>query len=131
MIEGESTCISENSKWSIQKRFQNGTFKLSYLPYGYDWNGKQMIINPEQTEIVRWIFSQVLSDKDTQAIANEPNDKGIPTKRGARGKTTTNGGIITNKKTTGDVFYKKPYPDPKLNRHVLWTKRAVCACRSP
>ena len=131
MIEGESTSISENSKWSIQKRFQNGTFKLSYLPYGYDWNGKQMIINPEQTEIVRWIFSQVLSDKDTQAIANEPNDKGIPTKKGGRWTATTIRGMITNEKYTGDVIFQKTYTDSQFNRHVLWTKRSVCACRSP
>lgn len=35
MAEGESTSIAENSKWSIKKRFQNGTYKLSYAPYGY------------------------------------------------------------------------------------------------
>ena len=46
MAEGESVSISDNSKWSIQKRFENGTFKVSYPPYGYDWNGEQMLINP-------------------------------------------------------------------------------------
>ena len=35
MAEGESTSISENNKWSIQRRFKNGTFKLSYPPYSY------------------------------------------------------------------------------------------------
>jgi len=30
MAEGESVSISDNSKWSIQKRFENGTFKVSY-----------------------------------------------------------------------------------------------------
>ena len=35
MAEDESTSISENSKWSIQKRFQNGTYKISCPPYGY------------------------------------------------------------------------------------------------
>ena len=34
MAEGESASISENAKWSIKRRFQNGTFKLSYAPYG-------------------------------------------------------------------------------------------------
>ena len=36
MAEGESTSTSENTKWAVQKRFQNGTFKISYPPYGYD-----------------------------------------------------------------------------------------------
>lgn len=29
MAEGESASISENSKWSIKRRFQNGTYKLT------------------------------------------------------------------------------------------------------
>ena len=53
MAEGESTSISENSKWSIKKRFQNGTFKLSYAPYGYRWDGRTLRIIPEQAEIVK------------------------------------------------------------------------------
>ena len=42
MAEGESVSISENSKWSIQKRFESGTYKVSYPPYGYDWDGEQI-----------------------------------------------------------------------------------------
>ena len=83
MAEGESTSISENNKWSIQRRFKNGTFKLSYPPYGYDWDGEQMVINPEQSETVRWIFEQVLSGKGTHAISDELNANSIPTKKGA------------------------------------------------
>ena len=33
--EKESVSISENNKWSIKKRFQKGTFIISYPPYGY------------------------------------------------------------------------------------------------
>lgn len=36
IAEEESQSISSNSKWSVQKRFQNGTFKYSKAPYGYD-----------------------------------------------------------------------------------------------
>ena len=84
MAEGESSSISENSKWSIQKRFQNGTFKLCCPPYGYAWNGKQLVTIPEQAEIVRWIFAQALSGNGTQSIACELNKNGVPTKKGGR-----------------------------------------------
>ena len=47
MAEGESSSIAENSKWSVVRRFQNGTFKLSTPPYGYEWNGEEMVVNPE------------------------------------------------------------------------------------
>ncbi len=36
MAQSESSSTSENSKWSIQKRFANYTFKLSYSHYDYD-----------------------------------------------------------------------------------------------
>ena len=53
MAADESLSISLNSKWSIKKRFENGTFKISYPPYGYNWDGDTMAINPEQAQIVR------------------------------------------------------------------------------
>ena len=36
LAEEESHSISSNCKWAVQKRFQNGSFKLSRPPYGYD-----------------------------------------------------------------------------------------------
>ena len=123
MAEGESTSISENNKWSIQRRFKNGTFKLSYPPYGYDWDGEQMVINPEQAETVRWIFEQVLSGKGTHAISEELNANGIPTKKGGRWTPTTVRGMISNEKYTGDVIFQKTYTDSQFNRHVNYGQK--------
>ena len=81
MAESESVSISANSKWSIQKRFENGTYKVSYPPYGYDWDGEQMVINAEQAAVVKEIFAALLSGKGTHAIADDLNQRGIPTKR--------------------------------------------------
>lgn len=60
LAESESHSISENEIWSIQKRFRNGTFKISYPPYGYDYIDGEMVVNLEQSEIVKWIFTEVL-----------------------------------------------------------------------
>lgn len=76
LAESESISISENTKWAIQRRFQNGTFKISYPPYGYQNIDGQMIINPKQAEIVKYIFAEVLSGKGTQKVANDLNQKG-------------------------------------------------------
>lgn len=123
MAEGESTSISENNKWSIQRRFKNGTFKLSSPPYGYDWDGEQMVINPAQADTVRWIFGQVLSGKGTHAIADELNENGIPTKKGGRWTPTTVRGMISNEKYTGDVIFQKTYTDSQFNRHVNYGQK--------
>lgn len=123
MAEGESTSISENNKWSIQRRFKNGTFKLSYPPYGYDWDGEQMVINPTQVDTVRWIFEQVLSGKGTHAISEELNANGIPTKKGGRWTPTTVRGMVSNEKYTGDVIFQKTYTDSQFNRHVNYGQK--------
>lgn len=48
IAESESRSISENEKWSITKRYQNGTFIIGYLPFGYDNVDGKMVIVPEE-----------------------------------------------------------------------------------
>ena len=117
MAEGESVSISENSKWSIQKRFESGTYKVSYPPYGYDWDGEQMIINPEQAAVVKEIFAALLSGKGTHAIADDLNRRGIPTKRNGRWTATTIRGMLSNEKYVGDCLFQKTYSDSRFVRH--------------
>lgn len=117
MAEGESVSISENSKWSIQKRFENGTFKCSYPPYGYDWNGEQMVINPEQAAVVKEIFTALLSGKGTHAIADDLNQRRVPSKRGGRWTATTIRGMLSNEKYVGDCLFQKTYSDSQFVRH--------------
>ena len=56
LAENESYSNSQNNKWAAQKRFQAGTFKISYPPYGYDNIDGKMVVNREQAEVVRKIF---------------------------------------------------------------------------
>ena len=117
MAEGESVSISENSKWSIQKRFENGTFKCRYPPYGYDWDGEQMVINPEQAAVVKEIFAALLSGKGTRDIADDLNRRGVPSKRGGRWTATTIRGMLSNEKYVGDCLFQKTYSDSQFVRH--------------
>ena len=117
MAEGESVSISENSKWSIQKRFENRTFKCSYPPYGYDWDGEQMVINQEQAAVVKEIFAALLSGKGTHAIADNLNRRCVPSKRGGRWTATTIRGMLSNEKYIGDCLFQKTYSDSQFVRH--------------
>lgn len=67
LAESESVSISENEKWGIKKRFQNGTFIISYPPYGYDNVDGEMVIVLEQAEIVKQIFADTLAGKRAMA----------------------------------------------------------------
>ena len=79
LAESESVSISENEQWGIKRRFQNGTFIISYPPYGYANVDGEMVIVPEQAEIVKQIFSDTLAGKSTHVIADELNKRGVAT----------------------------------------------------
>lgn len=123
LAESESRSISENNKWGIQKRFQDGTFKIGYPPYGYDNVDGKMVVNAEQAETVRRIFASVLSGKSPAAIAKELNRDGVPTKRGGRWTGHTINSMIRNEKYTGDVIHQKTYTDDRFNRHKNYGER--------
>lgn len=118
LAENESVSISENSKWSVQKRFQNGTFIISYPPYGYKNENGEMVIVPEQAAVVRKIFEDTLAGKSTHAIARELNEQGIVSKKGGKWTPGTVNAIIRNEKFTGDVIFQKTYTDSSYNRHI-------------
>ena len=118
LAESESVSISENSKWSIQKRFQNGTYIISYPPYGYTNVDGEMVVVPEQAVVVRQMFEDTLAGKSTHAIAKELNDRGIASKRGGKWTPGTVNAIIRNEKFTGDVIFQKTYTDSQFNRHI-------------
>ena len=118
LAENESVSISENNKWSIQKRFQNGTYIIGYPPYGYRNENGEMVVVPEQAEIVRKIFADTLSGKSSHTIAKELNEQGTVSKRGGKWTSGTIISILHNEKYMGDVIFQKTYTDSRFNRHI-------------
>jgi DNA invertase Pin-like site-specific DNA recombinase len=123
LAESESVSIAENSKWSIKRRFQNGTYKISYPPYGYDAVDGKMVVNESQAEIVRFIFAEILSGKGTHKIADELNHRNVPSKKGGRWTATTIRGMVGNEKYTGDAIFQKTYTDMYFNRHYNYGEK--------
>ena len=82
MAEGESASISSNNKWSIKKRFENGTYRLSSAPYGYKLESGGLQVVPEQADIVKRIFRELLSGKGMYSIAKKLNAEQVPTQKG-------------------------------------------------
>ena len=75
-----------------------------------------MVVNPEQSKIVKRIFSMVLSGNSTAEIARKLNEEGIPTRRGGSWTGHTINGMIKNEKYTGDVIFQKTYSDDTFTR---------------
>lgn len=118
LAEDESHSNSMNVKWSTQKRFQNGTYKLSSPPYGYRWNGEEMVVDPEQAEVVRMIFTETLVGNGSTSIAKKLNELGVPAAKGSRWSESSIQGILVNEKYVGDVTFQKTYTDDQFTRHA-------------
>lgn len=72
----ESRSISENNKWSIQKRFERGDGMINttrFMGYDKDETG-DLVINKAEAKIVRRIFEMYLSGEGCHRIANILND---------------------------------------------------------
>ncbi len=123
LAESESVSIAENNKWSIQRRFQNGTYKIGCSPYGYDAVDGQLVVNESQAEIVRLIFSETLFGKGAHKIAKELNERGLKGKNGGRWTSTTIHGMLGNEKYTGDTIFQKTYTDTHFNRHYNYGEK--------
>ncbi len=118
LAESESVSISENSKWGVRHRFENGSFKISYAPYGYSVTGGEFSINEEEAKWVRYIFSEMLAGKSTHKIAEALNEQHVPGRRGNHWTAGTVHGILLNEKYIGDCRFQKTYSDFRFQRHT-------------
>lgn len=67
----ESTSLSKNIKWTVQKKYKEGKVHSHQKMLGYEWRGDEMVIVPEEAETVRFIFHQYFSGKSTGQITKE------------------------------------------------------------
>lgn len=117
--EEESRSVSENIKWRIRKKFEQGELWINtkrFLGYEKDEYG-DLVINQKEAKIVRRIFEDYLNGKGSFIIAKELNTEGIPTVTGASWHDTTILEILKNEKYKGDAILQKYYtPDHLCKR---------------
>lgn len=117
IAENESVSIAENNKWSVRRRFQNGTYKISNPPYGYDSVDGKLVVNKEEAKVVRFIFDEILSGKGCGKVAKALNHRGLKGKRGGLWRSSTIRGMAYNEKYVGDTLFQKTYTDEHFNHH--------------
>ena len=115
--ESESVSISKNNKWSVQHRFENGTFKLWSAPYGYSIEDGCLTINEDEARWVRWIYAQALNGHTGNAIATQLNSLKVPSRRGDHWAPTTIMSMLTNEKYIGACLFQKTFTDHRFKRH--------------
>lgn len=115
----ESTSISKNMKWSIQKRMDAGTYLGNTAPYGYRLEDGQLKIEETEATVVRRIFEMRLSGMGQVAITQELNRKRIQPRDGKPWTVYRVRYILSNERYIGDSLFQKKYiADPLSHKSV-------------
>ncbi len=120
--QGESEHISENVRWGISKRMENGTYlsKMDMFGYRRDKITKEVYIVPEEAEIVRQIYRCFLDGMSTHGIAKELEKNNVKTFNGGnKWNQSVIMNILQNEKYCGDVMYQKTYIVDCLSKKQL------------
>lgn len=114
----ESRSVSENLKWRIRKKFEQGI--PTYVGMlGYHFEDNTLKIIPEEAKIVKQIFDDYLGGMGKHAIAKKLNQQGIPTKFGGLWKISTIRDILRNEKYTGDLLLQKTYKSDPITKKKM------------
>ncbi|MGB4658424.1 MAG: recombinase family protein, partial [Mobilitalea sp.] len=108
----ESRNISENTRWGLTRRFENGIISVNhkkFLGYTKDEDGNLVVV-PEQAIIVKRIYREYLEGKSIIQIAKGLEMDGIKTVTGLDSwHTGTINSMLSNEKFCGDACMQKTY----------------------
>ena len=107
----ESMSISKNCRMGVQKRMADGTYKNPSVPFGYDYVGGELQINPEKAEIVKRIFNWYVSGIGMDEIATRLNLQGVRSEVWRHGTIHS---ILTNERYVGDKLFRKRFTTDTL-----------------
>lgn len=105
----ESRSISENVKWGIKKRFEQGIPNGKFSLYGYQWIGDELVIIEEEAEVVRRIYTEYLKGKSRIQIGRDLMADGIYTRQGNDWVDSNVKALLCNIHYTGNLLFQKEY----------------------
>jgi DNA invertase Pin-like site-specific DNA recombinase len=115
----ESLSVSENCKWRIRKKFENGEVVNFNRMYGYDVAKGEITINEERAAVIRRIFAEYIGGDGATTIAKRLNAEGIPTLNGGRWNASVIGGMLQNEKLTGNCLLQKTVSTDHLTKRQV------------
>lgn len=113
LAQDESRNISENIQWGIQRKFEKGEIYSKYKNFmGYTCVDGEIVIVPEQAEVVRKIFDLYLQGLSLGQIKVYLESQGIKTVTGNEiWDTKTIQRMLTNEKYKGDTMLQKTFTE--------------------
>lgn len=112
----ESRSVSENCKWRIRKKMEQGELVGLRAMYGYIIGRDGISVEPRQAEIVKQIYQWYISGESSIAIARKLNARGETTLNYAAWSPKHVREILTNEKYTGNALLQKMYVADYLSK---------------
>ena len=112
LAQEESFNLSENTRWGIIRKFENGTIMLNHNRFMGYTKGKdgELAIVPEEAETVRLIFRMYLEGTSIAGIKRHLEKEGILTVTGRKiWNEGTISKMLSNEKYMGDALLQKSY----------------------
>lgn len=109
LAQQESISMSQNMRWSYQKRMQSGKFITCNAPFGYRLvNGNELIIDEAEANIVHMVFDSYLDGISILELAEMVTKTGFPTSEGTPyWQKSTISYMLQNEKYIGDSLNQK------------------------
>ena len=122
LAQNEVESLSANVKLGVKMKMKRGEMMGFNGCLGYDYHpeDKSISVNPEEAEIVKFIFDRYIQGYGASTIANELRKLGKLNKKGIC-KWTDSGvrGIIKNEKYKGDLLLGKTYTVDPISKRRL------------
>lgn len=119
MAQEESQSISQNIRWRVKKRFEEGKPYIPQDIFGYRWNGDEYVIEPHEASIVRQVFEWYMEGLSAPKIAKRLDDRGERTRLGNRFTKRVIYNMFDQEVYCGRLILQKTFRDQFGSRSIL------------
>lgn len=106
----EAMSISNNVKWRIKKKFEEGKGN-NFVLYCYRWDGEKFNLVDEEAEVVKYCFKNFLDGKSAETAAKELAEWDVRGLNGGPISPASIRAILRQEKYTGNSLLQKTYTD--------------------
>jgi site-specific DNA recombinase len=129
--EFERLKLAERISRGRRQKAIEGYFVGGRAPFGYRYEGRkqgkrgELVVDPEQANIVRRIFAEAAQGRTLLAIARRLDEDEVPTVTGAKWSKDVVGGILRNSAYHGQAHYNRSTGcEPTTRRKVAEAGRS-------
>ncbi|MGX7125279.1 recombinase family protein [Enterococcus viikkiensis] len=103
----EITSLSNNIKWSIQKKYMQGKANARFRIYGYRWEGDNLVIQPDEAKVVKLIYDNYLNNFSAEETAAQLREMGVKGLNGGKFSAVSVRQMLKNITYTGNLVLQK------------------------